>query len=51
LLTLLLGEEGAGLSFGDRACLALAISRGEPALTADRAWLDADVGAELAIIR
>ena len=28
----------AGLSFGDRACLALACSLGAPALTADRAW-------------
>jgi ribonuclease VapC len=28
----------AGLSFGDRACLALAIRLGVPALTADRAW-------------
>ena len=26
------------LSLGDRACLALAISRGLPALTTDRAW-------------
>jgi PIN domain nuclease of toxin-antitoxin system len=29
----------AGLSLGDRACLALAIERGLPALTGDRAWL------------
>jgi PIN domain nuclease of toxin-antitoxin system len=29
----------AGLSLGDRACLALAIERGLPALTSDRAWL------------
>lgn len=28
----------AGLSFGDRACLALAIRLGVPALTADRSW-------------
>ncbi len=28
----------AGLSLGDRACLALARSRACPALTADRAW-------------
>lgn len=27
-----------GLSLGDRACLALAMARGIPALTADRAW-------------
>jgi ribonuclease VapC len=29
----------AGLSLGDRACLALARSRSLPAVTADRAWL------------
>ncbi len=28
----------AGLSLGDRACLALAIERDLPVLTADRAW-------------
>jgi ribonuclease VapC len=28
----------AGLSFGDRACLALAIRLGVRAMTADRAW-------------
>jgi ribonuclease VapC len=28
----------AGLSFGDRACLALAARLGVPALTADRSW-------------
>ncbi len=28
----------AGLSLGDRACLALGLSRGLPVLTADRAW-------------
>lgn len=29
----------AGLSLGDRCCLALALERGVPALTADGAWL------------
>lgn len=29
----------AGLSLGDRACLALAAARGLPLVTADRAWL------------
>lgn len=28
-----------GLSLGDRACLALALARREPVLTADRVWL------------
>lgn len=36
---------GAGLSLGDRACLALAMRLGVPAVTADRAWasLAADI--------
>ncbi len=29
-----------GLSLGDRACLALALQRGLPVLTTDRAWRD-----------
>lgn len=32
------GTRAAGLSFGDRACLALAARLGVPAVTADRAW-------------
>jgi ribonuclease VapC len=43
----------AGLSLGDRFCLALAQRLGCPALTADRAWLKiADaVGVEVRLIR
>ena len=43
----------AGLSLGDRLCLALAVREGVPALTADRSWLQvADaVGAKIEIIR
>ncbi|MEO0983689.1 MAG: type II toxin-antitoxin system VapC family toxin [Pseudomonadota bacterium] len=43
----------AGLSLGDRACLALAMSLGLPAITADRAWLDiADtIGVEIVLAR
>jgi len=39
----------AGLSIGDRACLALAKQHDVPALTADRAWqkIDFDVRVEL----
>jgi PIN domain nuclease of toxin-antitoxin system len=43
----------AGLSLGDRACLALAASLGLPAVTADRSWqsIAADVGVKVASIR
>jgi PIN domain nuclease of toxin-antitoxin system len=40
-----------GLSLADRACLALAIDRQLPTLTADRAWAQADVGVEVRMIR
>lgn len=40
-----------GLSLGDRACLGLARRLGQPALTADRAWLDVDLGVEIQTIR
>lgn len=41
----------AGLSLGDRACLALARRFGLPAHTADRAWAKADVGVDVVLIR
>jgi PIN domain nuclease of toxin-antitoxin system len=43
----------AGLSLGDRFCLALAIRDGLPAWTADRQWLKVSdaVGAEIVCIR
>lgn len=40
-----------GLSLGDRACLALALNRDLPALTADRAWAELDVGVNVRVIR
>ncbi len=40
-----------GLSLADRACLALAERLDVPALTADRKWLEADVAAEVQLIR
>lgn len=40
-----------GLSLGDRACLAVARSLALPAITADRAWLDLDVGVDVRCIR
>jgi ribonuclease VapC len=41
----------AGLALGDRACLALALQRGVPAYTADRAWSVVDVGVEVVQLR
>lgn len=40
-----------GLSLADRACLTLAKRLGVPALTTDRAWADADTGAEIQLVR
>lgn len=40
-----------GLSLGDRACLALAQREKLPAITADRAWKDVDIGVEIELIR
>lgn len=41
----------AGLSLGDRACLALALTLGVPAVTAEREWKRCDVGVRLILIR
>lgn len=41
----------AGLSLGDRACLALAQTLDRPVLTTDRAWNDIDVGVEVRLLR
>jgi ribonuclease VapC len=40
-----------GLSFGDRACLALARRLGLPALTAERAWAELDLGIPMEVLR
>jgi ribonuclease VapC len=40
-----------GLSFGDRACLALAGQLHLPALTADRAWRNLTIDVEIRLIR
>jgi PIN domain nuclease of toxin-antitoxin system len=40
-----------GLSLGDRACLALGLKLGPPALTADQRWAKVDVGAKVEVIR
>lgn len=41
----------AGLGIADRACLGLARTMGLPALTADRAWSDLDIGVEIIQVR
>lgn len=40
-----------GLSLGDRACLATARIRDVPVLTADRIWLQTNVGVDIKCIR
>jgi len=41
----------AGLSLGDRACLALAVELGVPALTADRRWAHVRTKAKVELVR
>ncbi|MUG99497.1 PIN domain-containing protein [Scytonema sp. UIC 10036] len=40
-----------GLSLGDRACLALALSLNLPALTCDRVWANLNIGVHITLIR
>jgi ribonuclease VapC len=40
-----------GLSLADRACLVLAMRLGVPALTSDQKWAEADIEAEVVLIR
>ena len=40
-----------GLSLGDRSCVALALSRGLPVLTTDKAWQKLDIGVDIRMIR
>jgi PIN domain nuclease of toxin-antitoxin system len=40
-----------GLSLGDRACLALAMQRKLPVLTADKAWKTLRLGVDIRVIR
>lgn len=40
-----------GLSLGDRACLALALARDIPAITADRVWIQLQIGVTVQLIR
>jgi ribonuclease VapC len=41
----------AGLSLGDRACLALALDTGAKVYTADRQWAQIDIGCTIQLIR
>lgn len=41
----------AGLSLGDRACLALGLHLARPVITADRVWARLDLGIEVLLIR
>jgi ribonuclease VapC len=45
------GTKKAGLSLGDRACIALAKELGLPAMTADKAWTRAASGVEVVLLR
>jgi hypothetical protein len=40
-----------GMSLGDRACLALALQSGLPALTTEEEWLKCDLGVRVVKIR
>ena len=40
-----------GLSFGDRACLALGLEMNLPVVTAERAWAKLDLGIAIEVIR
>ena len=43
--------KAVGLSFGDRACLALGQQLGVPVLTADRQWQRLSIGVTIRLIR
>ena len=45
------GTRKAGLSLGDRACLALARDLGVPAVTSDSAWTKVSAGVEIRLLR
>ncbi len=45
------GSRAAGLSLGDRACLALAERHGVPAVTADREWRKVELDDEIRFVR
>ena len=49
--SLITRTKSAGLSLGDRACLALAISLNVPVYTADRSWKDLKIGVRVHSLR
>lgn len=49
--SLITRTKSAGLSLGDRACLALAISLNAPVYTADRSWKDLKIGVRIHSLR
>jgi PIN domain nuclease of toxin-antitoxin system len=49
--SLITRTKSAGLSWGDRACLALAISLSAPVYTADRSWKDLKIGVRVHSLR
>lgn len=49
--TLIQQTEKYGLSLGDRACLALAISRNAPVYTTEQAWKNLKLGIPIHMIR
>jgi PIN domain nuclease of toxin-antitoxin system len=46
-----MATRAAGLSLGDRACLALAATRKAPVLTTDRAWVRLNLGFDIRLVR
>jgi PIN domain nuclease of toxin-antitoxin system len=46
-----MATRGLGLSFGDRACIALGWQLQRPVLTTDRVWRELEVGVEIRVIR
>lgn len=43
--------QGSSVGLADRICMALGLTRNLPVLTADRAWLQHDLGIEIKLIR
>ncbi len=48
---LLLSTRPKGLSLGDRACLALGIILKAPVYTADKVWLELNLGVDVQVVR